>query len=433
MPGPNFSAPINFGSVVGAEKPNPILQLMQAIGAFPQQQEQSQEGKLQLEMAKQQKASNDIAMQSQELQNQSQQQTIAQNTQTMAKQGWDQIGNYLQSDPSAAKTPSPQLTARLRGIAQTMGVEPFNPDGSINTDLWKQSWNAVPQADQEAVLHVPPGPAREAMLAKYSNVPDSVHTQSTFFTPEQEAAIAHVNSETFEQLSLGNLHTIQGQTDLTMRGANLALAQARTNQANAAAYSSVSRANSAATEANAAVTRAQTEVYKATTGAMQAQAVKTYQEANKSLGDAESKYHGALQSLVQMEQANGIDPKASDAAQRLMQKVQGNSTEFSKAVTMMQTIQTTGNSIQQGKSTMQSIGAFLGTQPGWSTYVKSLSGARGVTVENANGSSATGGGAGKPPAAMLQKMPTGYTAEQRNGKWGIKDSTGKWYPWKGSP
>lgn len=429
MTGPNFSTPINFGSVVGAEKPNPVLQLMQAIGAFPQQQEQNQEGKLQLEMAKQSVASNKLALTSQDLQNQSQQQVIDQNTQTMAKQGWDQIGNYLQNDPSAAKTPSPQLTARLRGIAQTMGVDPFNPDGSINTDLWKQSWNALPQADQEAVLHVPPGPAREAMLAKYSNVPDNVHTQATFFTPEQEAALAHVDSQIYEQQSLGNLHNVLATTNVLMRGANLAKTQAETARANAESFAAVSNAQSSATRASADVTRAQTEVYKATTGAMQAQAVKTFQEADKSLGDAEAKYHGALESIQQLEKTYGVT-SLTDLVNN--SAVKSNATVLSKVLSMAQTLQTTGAAVQQGRSTMQSVGAFLNTQPGYTQYVRALSGARGVTVENANGHPTVraGGGGAQPPAAM--SVPAGYTAVQKNGKWGVQKD-GHFYPWLGNP
>lgn len=205
---PKLSAE-NEGGIVGAFKGNPLVELITALGQFPEMQRKAEQERLAIQ---QQKIQNEYLPQQIQAQTQ-EQQAYAQQVKlqsdnalrAQATQRWQQLGQMALANPQWAQ--SPTFKQSVLETSQQMGIPaPLNPDGSVNTDVWKANWGQAITKDKTLVAEAmsrPAGPARDAFLASFSGVPDEVRFGAQSLNPKDQAEIMRAQAYMASAGSMG--------------------------------------------------------------------------------------------------------------------------------------------------------------------------------------------------------------------------------------
>jgi len=197
MPGniPNIGAPIqtppigapqatpDYSALLKATAPNPLMQLTQALGQFPEQQQQAQLAKLQIQQGKQAIKQGDMQME------QAQRDSL--------DQQWTRLGSMIKARPDYAQDPT--MIDQLTKLAQQRGVPvPLDANGHIDTTVFKTPWDSLDPAAREKLtsdaLERDAGPARDAFLSEYSGVPPSLQTGPKSYSAKMEVAMSRAKA-----------------------------------------------------------------------------------------------------------------------------------------------------------------------------------------------------------------------------------------------
>jgi hypothetical protein len=157
---------------------NLISQLGGAVANAPQAAQQKELQKMQLQQQKELMP----------LQTEMYKQQIVQQQQDAAGKAYDMYGQALLRNPALAG--NGEFIAKLQGIAQQRGIPlQMTPDGKVDSSQFKTPWDSLDEKTQQAIIQAPPGPDRDALLTKYSNVPDDVRTAAQYNTAKDTAAL----------------------------------------------------------------------------------------------------------------------------------------------------------------------------------------------------------------------------------------------------
>jgi hypothetical protein len=167
---------------------NVLSQLGGAVQNAPQAEQQKELQKLQLQQQKELLP----------LQTEAYKQQILQQQQDAAGKQYDMYGQALLRNPALAS--NGQFIAKLQGVAQVRDIPlQLTPDGKVDSNQFKTPWDQLDEKTQQAIISAPPGPDRDALLTKYSNVPDDVRTAQQYVTAKDNAALqragAYVKNE----------------------------------------------------------------------------------------------------------------------------------------------------------------------------------------------------------------------------------------------
>jgi hypothetical protein len=441
----------NFGAIINAEKPNPFLQLAQAIGQFPQQQEQAQMNKLSVDQAKQQSKINDQTLQDNDLKMQAQQQQLQQNARVNAQQQREFLKQMAMANPTMAQ--SPAFMQRLRETDQILGTNSFDNLGtSVNMDSFKTPFSSLP-ADQQAAFWSMPPSQRVTAGQNYSGLPADWQTRPQQLDPHTQAQIG-------ELVSLSKLHNIEGgkdviaaQNDTRRTNATVGRDQAETAIGRANAYAheqeaqaAISRANSAAAQAGATIAHlnamtAETHQKIQSGGATTTEQKFFETQAGKYtqlIDSANKSITGALAQLQAAARAQGIDKISDDTSQtggsedwltNLIKKTRDPATN-KNLIALVGQIHGAQKAAEQATSQYNTTVDYIRTvNPGIANYLKAVGTGNGATPEITPVGKDTGAKPMMPTDEKWKKaLASGYKPLFKDGKWGLVDGSGKWWP-----
>lgn len=424
LPTPNFGAAI--------QQPNPALQILQAIGQFPQQQRENQMQKGAVDQQKQQMELTKQAMQSNAQTIKQQQQAYEQNERQNAQQRYQFIGSVLQKTPQAASNPA--TIAQLKQADAVLGTHSFNPDDTINLDAFKTPFGQVPP-DQQAAFWAMPAAQRATAGQQYSGLPPDWQTRKQELDPKVAAQIGELQS-------LANLHTTQG-TEAVIRGVN----DTRRTDATVtrdAAENKYGASNAAArqAEASAAILRANASARTAaaTIAHLNAMTSETYAKINglranpseqkyfltqasvysKEISKAQEQTTAAMAQLVQAAKAKGIDTsKGKDWITELIQHTP-DPTQNTHLQNLSGTLAGANKALdsarQQYNATVDRVRTM---NPGYASYLKDVSGSGAAPTLTPVGKD-TGPKTTMPTdPAWSAAVARGYKPKYKDGKWGL--------------
>jgi hypothetical protein len=308
---------LNLGALIAPYGQSPLTELTQAFSQFPQMQEQAQLDKLavqgqqdQNKINKQIMAQNDIAVKQQQFQ-------LDQSQQQAAQTNWNQMGQQFLNNPQWAINPTPAMRARLQQLGDAIGVSPFDENGSVNINLWKQSWNALSPDDQMKFWSMQPDVRAEA-AKNLKDLPPDFATRPRELDPKVQAQISAYDAEVTERLAAARKDLDQGaeskarinligkqtkKADADAQVAKVKAAwenrymQSEVQKNIASASASFSNAAARAKEADAAMLRA-SHTSNAATGQSYAAAI--YRKALDDTTKAKASMAAAAQSLSEL-------------------------------------------------------------------------------------------------------------------------------------
>lgn len=434
---PQISAPqLSVPNVSGIlpQQPNAFMQLLQAAGQFPQQQQESQMRKAQLDQTNQQTQLNKQTMQSNEQKIAQEKQAYEQNERVNAQQGFSFLKNVAQTNPQSIHTP--QFQARLQQIDKTLGMSSFNPDGTVNPDAFKTPFNQLPP-DQQAAFWAMPADQRTTAGQQYSGLPPDWQTRKQELDPKTSAQVGELQS-------LANLHEIEGRKAITssindtrrtsatvtkdMSEARLGAinSSARIAEANAA----VSRANSYAAQSQATIQHLNAmsaEVYqKMMSGRANPQEQKFFlQQAgvySKQIDKANSELSKSLTELQQAAKVKGIpttDDTGGDWVTTLLHQTP-DPVANQKLLGFAGAAASAKQSIQQATSQYNTTVDFVrSANPGLASYLKNVGGTGATPTLTPQGADTSPKPKQPTDEAWVRAVTRGYKPTFKDGKWGL--------------